>query len=248
MEILGIDVGASGTKGAIVDITTGELLTDRKKLLTPNSGDPDDMRKVLAELVSLFPPQQAIGIGFPAAIQHNICKTATNIANSWIGRNLSEYFETVLQVPVFCLNDADAAGLAEMTFGGGQKARGLTILLTFGSGIGSAFFYNGELVPNTELGHLEMHGDLAERYASARTRKEEDLSWEVWGGRANEYLTHLEKLFYPDLFIIGGGLSRKFHKYEHKFTVETKVIPAENENNAGCIGSALFAARQLSSK
>ncbi len=240
-HILGVDVGGSGIKGAVVDVTTGELQTDRLRLETPHPATPAAVSATLAELVKMHNYKGIIGCGFPAIIKEGEARSAANISKKWIGTNVIESFSLACRNPVEVLNDADAAGLAEMRFGLGKGHRGVVALITIGSGLGSALFINGRLVPNTEFGHMQMHGDIAEAYASNKTRKEEDLDWETWGQRFNEYLAYLNRIINPDLVLLGGGASKKFDKYEEYLDTDFPVKPAQLRNNAGTIGAAVHA-------
>lgn len=239
-QILGIDVGATGIKGAIVDTEKGELCSKRLKIQTPSLGKPDDITEVINEIIQQMDWNgKPIGIGFPAAIQGQICMTASNIDDSWIGVNMVEYLTSKTGSDLVVLNDADAAGIAEMKFGKGKKLTGTVLLITLGTGIGSALFINGTLVPNTELGHLLFMGDIAEKYVSNSARKIHELDWKTYGERLGKYLAFLHRLFYPSQIILGGGISKKFDNYSGEFPSGLNVVPASNLNNAGIIGAAL---------
>ncbi len=242
-EVLGIDVGASGIKGAVIDTRSGELLSERRRLPTPRPADPDGMARTFADLTRELGWNGPIGCGFPAIIKHGIAHSAANISKEWIGRNVNVLLSEASGLAVEVLNDADAAGIAEMQFGVGKGQNGVVILVTIGSGLGSALFIDGQLVPNTELGHLHLRNMVAEHYASNSARKNLDLSWEVWGRRFNEYLLHLERLFTPDQFILSGGISKRFNNYEVYLSTKAPVTPARLLNNAGIVGAALHAAR-----
>lgn len=244
MNALGIDVGGSGIKGAIVDLEKGTLITERHRIDTPQPATPKAVSATVGKLVEHFSWEGPIGVGFPAAILNGVAQTASNIDKKWIGTSIEESFKKTTGCPVKAVNDADAAGLAEAVFGAGKGKEGLVLLLTIGTGIGSAFINNGVLVPNSELGHLKFKGDIAERYAADSARKREDLGWKEWGNRFNEYLHHVHRLFYPNLIILGGGASKKFEKYKEKLDVPVEVIPAQLLNQAGIVGAAL-AARDL---
>ena len=237
---LGIDVGGSGIKGALVEIDTGELKSERHRIPTPIPATPQAIAETINKIVEHFNYKGKIGIGFPAAIQHGNVLTASNIDKSWIGQNADVLISKTTNCPVTVLNDADVAGMAEIKYGEGKNVDGIVIFLTIGTGIGTAFFLNGKLFPNTELGHIYMKKSIkAEHYASDAIRKNEDLSWEKWAKRFNKYLRYLEKLFYPDLFILGGGISKKFNNYSKYFNLNTKVVPAKLQNYAGIIGAAV---------
>lgn len=239
--ILGVDVGGSGIKGAVVDVTTGELQTERLRLETPQPATPKAVSETFAELVGMHGYKGVIGCGFPAIIKEGEAHSAANISKKWLGTNVIESFSLACNNPVEVLNDADAAGLAEMRFGLGRGQSGVVILITIGSGLGSALFVNGKLVPNTEFGHMHLHGDIAEAYASSNARKLKGLSWEEWGVRFNEYLHYLCRVINPDLIILGGGASKKFHKYAETLDVKVPVKPAELRNAAGTVGAAVHA-------
>jgi len=241
MEILGIDIGGSGIKGAPVNVEKGELMAERYRIPTPEKAKPDDVAEVVAELVQHFNWQGPIGCAFPAIILNGYTWSAANVDDSWIGANAHELFTQATGCPMRLLNDADAAGVAEMTFGVGQGEKGVVIMLTLGTGIGSAIFTQGHLVTNTEFGHLKIRGKDAEDRAASRIRSEEDLSWKKWGERLNEFLVEMEMLFSPDLFIIGGGVSKKHEKFFEYLETRARILPAELRNEAGIIGAAQFA-------
>lgn len=242
MEILGIDIGGSGIKGAIVNIETGELITERHRVPTPTGAKPNDVADEVAELVEHFNWKGAVGCGFPALVTHGVAHTSVNIHKSWRGVNVEELFEKRTGLNFSVANDADAAGLATMTFGSGKGKNGLVFMITLGTGIGSGAFYNGQLIPNFELGSMpyKKHKRI-EYYASDAARKRAQLSYPEWGKRVNKFLKLLEKLFSPDFIIIGGGASKKFDQFEAQITINTPVIPAAYQNNAGIVGAALLA-------
>ena len=244
MEVLGIDIGGSGIKGALIDVITGEMTTKRHRIPTPDPSTPENVAKVVAEIARHFDWQGPIGCTFPAVVRHGTVYTAANVDKSWIGTDAVTIFEQATGCPVRVLNDADAAGLAEMVIGAGRNHEGVVIMLTFGTGIGSAIFVNGHLLPNTEFGHLPIRGKDAEHHASSKVRDDEDLSWAHWAKRVNEYLEQMEFFFSPDLFIIGGGVSKKQHKFLHLLKTQAEVAPAQLLNEAGIIGAAM-AARDL---
>jgi polyphosphate glucokinase len=244
VEVLGIDIGGSGIKGALINVVTGEMTTQRHRIATPDKSTPENVAQVVAELARHFNWHGPIGCTFPAVVRHGIVYTAANVDKSWIGADAVTLFEQSTGCPVRVLNDADAAGLAEMIIGAGKNRQGVVIMLTFGTGIGSAIFVDGHLLPNTEFGHLPIRGKDAEHRASARIRDEEDLSWAAWAERVNEYLGLMEFFFSPDLFIIGGGVSKKQHKFLHLLKTQAELVPAELRNEAGIIGAAM-AARDL---
>ncbi len=241
MEILGIDIGGSGIKGAPIETRTGAFLADRHRIATPEGAKPVDVAKVVKKLARHFAWQGAIGCCFPASIQHGVARTAANVDKTWIGTNIEQLFAAATGCPVRVLNDADAAGLAEMRFGAGKGVGGLVLIVTIGTGLGTALFTDGVLVPNTELGHIEMNGKDAELQASDAARKREDLSWEVWAGRFDQYLRTMKALLWPDLIILGGGGSKRLDKFRRYLTVDTPIVPAATLNDAGIIGAALAA-------
>jgi len=242
-QVLGIDVGASGIKGAIVDVTTGKLLTSRLRLLTPVPSTPEAMAHTFAELARSYNWTGLIGCGFPTLVREGVSIAASNLDKSWIGKNVETVFSEASGCLVKVLNDADAAGMAEMRFGLDKGKKGVLVFITIGTGLGSAVFIDGKIVPNTELGqiYLKGHEKIAEQYASSSAKDRDNLSWEVWGKRFNEYLTHLELLFSPNLFILGGGTSKNFKDYAPYLTVDAQVVPAQLLNSAGMIGAACYA-------
>lgn len=244
MQILGIDIGGSGIKGAPVDVDSGKLLTERQRIPTPQPATPEAVGDVVAELAQCFKWQGPIGCTFPAVVKGGVTYSAANVDKSWINFEAQKLLEQKTQCPVLVLNDADAAGLAEMQFGAGRGRNGMVIVLTFGTGIGSAIFVDGHLMPNTEFGHMEIRGKDAEHRAADRIREEKDLSWEKWAARVNEFLERMEMLFSPDLFIIGGGVSKKHQKFVPLLHTRAEIVPAQLLNDAGIIGAAL-AARTL---
>lgn len=245
MKILGIDIGGSGIKGTIVDITTGEFLEERHRIPTEHPATVEVIAKTVNEIVTHFDYNGPIGCGFPAVVQNGIVKTASNIDKSWIGVNVDKIFTETTGMSTYVFNDADAAGAGELEFGCVKGFRGLAIFLTIGTGIGSAIINNGQLLANSELGHIYLENGLkAEHYASDSVRKSQDLSRTEWGERFNIVLQHIEKTFYPDLIVLGGGQSKKFEKYAETITISTPVKPAELLNQAGIIGAALLAGRK----
>ncbi|MGI9647499.1 MAG: polyphosphate--glucose phosphotransferase [Acidimicrobiia bacterium] len=244
-HVLGIDFGGSGIKGGIVDLDKGALLTERHRIPTPKPSTPKAVAAVVRKLNDHFDWDGAVGVAIPGIVRHGIVESAANIDDGWIGENAVKRFSKALGRPVWVLNDADAAGLAELHYGNARDyADGVVILLTFGTGIGSAIFVEGELFPNTELGHLQLRGDDAEHWASARAREDEDLSWKQWGSRVSAYLQHLEFLFSPDAFIIGGGVSRRAKSFFPYLETSVRIIAADLENRAGVVGAAWYAGNQ----
>jgi len=245
-KVLGIDVGGSGIKGAIINTKTGELLTERYRIPTPGQANPDQIADVIQQIVEHFKWNGTIGVGFPAVVQNGIAKTAANIDKSFIGTNIENLIAKKTNCKVKVINDADAAGQAEMKFGAGKNNKGVVFLITVGTGIGTVVFTKGKLLPNTELGHVYMNKDReSELYISDATRQKNDLSWKDWAQRFDEYLNYLEQLFWPDLFIVGGGVSKNETKFQQYLTVKTKVVPAQLLNYAGIIGAALAAKKLI---
>jgi len=239
MQALGIDIGGSGIKAAPVNLATGALVRDRYRIPTPQPSTPRAVVEVVKKLTTHFQWSGRVGITFPGVVRHGVLLSAANMHKGWIGVDAPKAFRRATKGSVTVLNDADAAGLAEMTLGAGKRARGVVLVLTFGTGIGSALFVDGRLVPNTELGHVELRGRDAELRASERAREDGNLSWVRWAQRVDEFLHHLEMLFSPDLFIIGGGASKKADKFLPLLTVNAKVVPARLRNEAGIVGAAL---------
>ncbi len=246
MKILGIDIGGSGIKGAPVDTDSGELLAERYRLPTPSSAKPGPMAAAVAEIVQHFKWQGLAGCGFPAVVKEGIVYTAANVSKQWIGVNANQLIREATHCPSTVINDADAAGLAEMRFGAGRDQPGVVLVVTLGTGIGTALFSSGQLVPNLELGHLEIRGVDAEELSSDAARQRQDMPWEKWAKRVDLYLTTLERLLWPDLIIVGGGVSKKAEKFLPLLTLRTKVVPAEMRNEAGIVGAALGAIQEPS--
>lgn len=237
----GIDVGGSGIKGAKVDLDTGEFIGERIRIATPQPATPDAVAETIVEILRQHEWDGPVGITLPAVVSHQVIKTAANIDKSWIGTDATELFDRYLPGrEVSILNDADAAGVAELAFGEPRAKDGVVLLLTLGTGIGSALFVNGTLVPNTELGHMEVDGDEAEHFAASSIREREELSYKKWATkRVSKAFKAYEQLFWPDLIIVGGGISRKFHKWGEYLTNETEVVPAVLRNRAGIVGAAM---------
>lgn len=235
---IGIDIGGTGIKGALVDTETGELQSERIKLETPKGGRPDDIADVVGEVFAQLGSQGPVGICLPSVVKDGISKSAANISKEWVNFRAKEKFEEHLKTAVEVVNDADAAGLAEVRFGAGKGRPGVVIMTTLGTGIGSALFVDGTLVPNTELGHIEIGGKDYEKVASYRAKERYQLSYGRWAKRLQRYYEELEKLFTPDLFIVGGGVSKNHELFLPKIQIETKIVPADFRNNAGIIGAA----------
>jgi polyphosphate glucokinase len=242
MEMIGIDVGGTGIKAAVVETTSGELVTPRVRVETPHPATPAALAEASKGLLKELPRDLPAGIGFPAVILHGVVKTAANIDPSWIGTQADVLFADALSRRIVIGNDADAAGLAEMRFGAGRGEKGTVLMLTLGTGIGSALFYDGVLLPNTELGHLQVRGKDAERRAAASTKERKGLSWHTWSKRLAEYVDTIDALLWPDLVIIGGGISKDAEKFIHDLPSRVRCVPAALQNQAGIIGAAMLAA------
>jgi len=244
-KAIGIDIGGTGIKGALVDVRKGELLSERVKFATPEGGRPEDIAEVVKKIIATLPGVSrgmAVGICFPAVVQHGRTMSAANVSKEWIGFDADAHFERVLGRSVHVLNDADAAGVAEMRFGAGRRRRGLVMMTTLGTGIGTALFMDGKLVPNAELGHLEIGGVDYETKASFAAKERENLDWESWSARLQTYYGTLERLFSPDLIIVGGGVSKNHQEFLPKLKLAAEIVPAQKRNNAGILGAAWVAA------
>jgi polyphosphate glucokinase len=241
--LLGIDIGGTGIKGAPVDTSTGELIAPRHRILTPQPATPDAVAGVVAEVAKHFDWTGQVGATFPAVVQHGTVMTAANVDKAWIGTDAAALLGRATGSAVTVLNDADAAGVAEMEFGVGQHRNGTVVMVTLGTGIGSAVFANGVLVPNTELGHLEIRGKDAEKRAAESVREREGLSWKQWAKRLNEYFEVLEALLWPDLLIVGGGVSKKSERFFPLLRTRAELVAAKLLNEAGIVGAAVAAGR-----
>ncbi len=244
VQAIGIDIGGTGIKGAVVDVDSGELASDRVKLPTPKGGSPKDIVATVVELVDALGDAGAdarIGVTFPAVVQHGRTMSAANVSKEWIGLEAEALFEKALGRPIHFVNDADAAGYAEVSYGAAQGRDGLIILTTLGTGIGSAIIYRGVLVPNSELGHLLVDGRDAEKRASFAAKERGRLSWKNWAKRLQRYYSHVEMLFSPDLFIVGGGVSKNHQEFLPLLDLRTPIVPAQLRNNAGILGAAALA-------
>jgi polyphosphate glucokinase len=238
----GIDIGGSGMKGAVVELASGTLRGERERIKTPHPPTPAPMADIVRQLVEAHGWSGPFGVTFPGVVRSGRIETAANLDSSWLGVKADELFSAAADVDVVVLNDADAAGLAEAKFGAAKGRAGVVVVLTFGTGIGSAVINDGTLLPNTELGHLELDGAVAEHRAAARIRKDENLGWKEWSARVQRYLRHLELLFSPDLFVVGGGISKQPERWRRYIDVSTEIVPAELANGAGIVGAALVAA------
>lgn len=245
MTYLGIDIGGTGIKGAPVNVETGELLAERLRIETPHPALPNSVADVVEQIAAHFQYKGPAGVTFPAVVKKGVIYTAANVDESWIGTDAGDLFSQHTGGPVSVVNDADAAGIAEMRFGAGKDRQGVVIMVTLGTGIGSAVFLDGKLLPNTEFGHLQIRGKDAEKRASEKVREDKNLSWKKWSKSVGEFLDKMERLFSPDLFIIGGGISKKADKFFPYLTTKTEVIivPAQMRNDAGIIGAAYLASQ-----
>ena len=242
VNLLGIDIGGSGIKGAIVNTNKGELVTERHRIETPQPATPNAVAATVKEIIEHFDYEGSVGCTFPAIVRRGVTLSAANVDKSWIGTDADALFEKETGLPFTVLNDADAAGIAEMAFGAGRDQAGVVFMITFGTGIGTALFIDGQLVPNTELGHIELNDREVEPWASAQAREKKDLSWKKWAKRVNKYLNYLDTLFSPDLYIIGGGVSKKSDKFFKHLKTGVPVVAAQLLNEAGIVGAASLAA------
>ena len=245
---VGVDIGGTGIKAALVDVKAGELVGERLRVETPAGGRPEDIAEVVRNLIETLDPKgvaKSVGICFPAVVQHGVTLSAANVSKEWINLDADKLFTKVVGREVYLINDADAAGVAEMKFGAGRKESGLAILTTLGTGIGTALFINGELVPNTELGHLEIAGVDYETKAAFSAKERENLDWDQWAERLQRYYSKLEALFTPDLFIVGGGVSKEHEFFLPLLKLKTPIVPAVLKNNAGIIGAARVASKNI---
>lgn len=239
MEILGIDIGGSGIKGGLVNIETGKMITERFRIPTPETRNPEDMAQVVSEIVEHFDYKGTVGCGFPSVIKKGVCLSEGNLDPSWIGVNVEKLFKKATGQPFVVINDADAAGYATMNYGVGRGKDGLVIMITLGTGIGSGAFWKGQLIPNFELGQIPYKKyDKIELWAASSAKDREGLSFKKWGKRLNKFLAYVELIVSPDLIIIGGGVSKDWHEFKNQIKIKTPVIAAELENTAGIIGAA----------
>lgn len=245
VKLLGIDLGGSSIKGALVDVATGQLASEVASVPTPKPSSPAEVMKAAAVLARQLPGAKAAGFTYPGVVKRNVALTAANVDHGWIGTDGSALAGATLGIPTVFLNDADAAGIAEVLWGAGRDTRGTVIMLTFGTGIGTALFYDGVLTPNTEFGHIQMHGGDAEHWTSARVRTEEKLDFPAWIARVNEYLHYIHALFWPDVFILGGAVSERYDQFAPLLKAPCEIRPAQYGGHAGIIGAALAAGRAM---
>lgn len=246
MELLGIDIGGSGIKAAIVDAATGEFISERMRIPTPRPAKPKPIAKTVKKLIKSLNWEGPVGVSFPTIVKNGKALHYGNLNQSWKGTQIDELFKEHCKQDFYVLNDADAAAMAVMKFGAGKDKKGLVITVTLGTGIGSGVFFNGELLSNFELGRIYgKEGDIMEAFAADSARKREDLSWKEWGKRLSFFFSHVEETMHPDLFIVGGGVSKKMDSFEKYIHINTPIIPAQLLNNAGIIGAAMFALENL---
>lgn len=241
MQVFGIDVGGSGVKGAPVDLQTGDLAANRLRIPTPRPSTPEAVAGAIAQIVESHGWNGPVGVTIPSVVRSGVVETAANIDDGWVGLDAAAMLSDRLEMPITVVNDADAAGLAEARYGAAKGVDGVVILLTFGTGIGSAYLHDGRLIPNTELGHLIFKGQKAEHYAAGRLVKRGELEIDWWARRVDELLGYIEELFWPDLFVFGGGISKRFETYSHHFTTQAPIVPAVLRNQAGIVGAAFAA-------
>jgi polyphosphate glucokinase len=243
MQALGIDIGGTGIKGAPVDLATGKLLADRKKIATPRPATPDAVMEVVKEVAQSFGWTGVTGATFPGVVINGTIRSAANVDKAWIGTDAAALLGKAIGTDVSVLNDADAAGIAEMTFGAGVGVKGSVLMLTFGTGVGSALFTDGALIRNTEFGHIEIRGKDAEKRASEHAKLEHEWGWKEWTDRVSEYLQRIEALLSPNLIIVGGGISKECDKWLPLLAgVQAQIVPAALQNDAGIVGAAMAAA------
>lgn len=247
MKVLGIDIGGTGIKGAPVELPSGEILAEHLHLPTPQPATPGAVSAAIKKMIQHFQFSGPVGAGFPGVIRQGVVETAVNLSPSWVGKNAEKLFKKATRLSFTVINDADAAGIAEIHHGAGRKRKGTVAMITLGTGIGSAIFIGGVLVPNTEFGHLTLRGKDAETIASAKAREVNGWSWKKWSKRVREYLHLIDRLISPDMIIVGGGVSRRAEKWLPRVSkgVKAKVVPAKLHNEAGIVGAAMAAAKKL---
>ncbi len=244
MEILGIDIGGSGIKGALVNVETGKILSKRHRIPTPKSRKPNEMAEVVGQIVKHFDYKGPVGCGFPTVIKKGVCKSSGNLHNNWKDKNVEQLFEKTTGLDFTIINDADAAGYATMNYGVGKGKEGFVVMITIGTGLGSGAFLDGQLIPNFELGQIPYKKyKKIEQWASASAKEQEGLTYQEWGKRFNKFLEYVELIICPDLIILGGGTSKDFNEYKHLIKIDTPVIPAVLQNHAGIIGAAAAVGR-----
>ena len=246
MKILGMDIGGSGIKAAIVDTKTGELISDRHRIATPKPASPYAVAQVVKEMINHFNWEKAVGCSFPTTIIDGKCIHSGNLSEEWKNVQVDDYFEDACNVPFYISNDADLAGLAEITLGAGKRKKGLVLVITIGTGIGSGLFYNGKLIPNLEIGKLlHKDGEIIEFFCADSIRKKEELTLEEWALRFDILLQYTKTIFSPNLIILGGGISKKYDKFKQYLCTDVKIKVAKFKNNAGIIGAAMYASKKI---
>ena len=246
-EAIGIDIGGTGIKGALVHTKKGTLVSERIRFDTPEDATPEAVAELVKQIVQIInaDPRTPIGICFPSPVKNGVTTSAANVSKKWIGFDAQQLMSKTLDRKVLLLNDADAAGVAEMKYGAGRRQKGLVLMVTLGTGIGTAMFMNGKLIPNSELGHLEIDGVDYETMAATSAKDRENLSFEEWAKRLSRYFNHLDKLLSPDLVIVGGGISKLHQEFLPLIDTKLKLVPAQSKNNAGIIGAAYLAGKRL---
>lgn len=246
MKILGMDIGGSGIKAAIVDTKTGELISDRHRIATPKPATPEAIAQVVKEMITYFNWEKAVGCSFPTTIIDGKCIHSGNLSKKWKNVQVDDYFKEVCDVPFHISNDADLAGIAEITLGAGKGKKGLILAITVGTGIGSGLFYNGKLIPNLEIGKLlHKDGEIIEFFCADSIRKKEELTLQEWALRFDVLLQYIRTLFSPNLIILGGGISKKYDKFKQYLSTDVKIKVAKFKNNAGIIGAAMYASKKI---
>ena len=246
MKVLGFDIGGTGIKAAIVDTKTGELLSERHRIPTPKPATPDAVAKVVKEMIDHFKWKKSVGCSFPTTIVEGKCIHSGNLSEKWLNVKVDKLFKKETKLPFYVSNDADLAGLAEVSLGAGKNEKGVTIVITIGTGIGSGLFCKGKLIPNLELGKmLHSNGKIIELYTADSVRKKEDLTLKQWALRFDELLEYTRIVFSPSLIILGGGISKKYDQFKEHLTTDVTVKVAEFRNNAGIIGAAMFASKKI---
>ena len=245
MSVLGIDIGGTGVKGGVVDFPAGTIQGDPVHFPTPQPASPLALTRVIKRMVDHFQWKGLVGVGFPGPIRKGLVETAVNLSSQWVGKNPEKIFKKATKQPFVVINDADAAGMAELQYGAGKNDKGVVVMITLGTGIGSALFYRGVLIPNTELGHLTLEGKDAEKSASAKAREAHEWSWKKWSRKVREYLQQVDRLINPDLIIVGGGVSKRAEKWLPRAAkgVRAKVVSAKLHNEAGIVGAAMAAGK-----
>ena len=246
MKILGMDIGGSGIKAAIVDTKTGELISDRHRIATPKPATPDAVAEVVKKMISNFNWNKAVGCSFPTTIIDGKCIHSGNLSTKWKNIQVDDFFKNICEIPFYISNDADLAGMAEVTLGAGKGKKGVVLVITIGTGIGSGLFYNGKLIPNLEIGKLlHKDGEIIEFFCADSIRKKEELTLEEWALRFDILLQYIKTIFSPNLIILGGGISKKYDNFKQYLNTDVKIKVAKFKNNAGIIGAAMYACKKI---